>query len=440
MTESPRLPFDPDRVAADESASRSPRDNAMTVTQIASQVKQVITGGFPAKVRVVGQVSNLSNRAHWFFSLKDEGAAIRCVCFASSARKINFDVNDGMEVIATGRVDYYPEQGQIQLYVDKLEPVGQGALEIQFRALCEELRGKGYFDTEHKLPLPTFARRIAVVTSRSAAALQDVIDTASQIWAGCQLFLVDVRVQGTQAADEIAKAIGQLSSQGTQLGIDAILLTRGGGSIEDLWAFNEKVVADAVFHCELPIAAAIGHETDTTIAELVADSRCATPTQAAMVLVPDYAALALQVGQLSARLSLLTQQQHQAAVQRLAAVMRHQTFRSPDKLYEPIRRRLDELAGRLLAAGARRLTADRRLFEALARQLHTIGPSSVLDRGYSYTLSQEGQVVRSVNDAKNGELITTVLADGKLHSRIEKSNPRTRKKPRPDTQPNLFEK
>lgn len=434
MTDAPRLPFDPDRIEAPSDQ----RDRPMTVSQIAAQVKQVVATGFPGKVRVIGQVSNLSDRAHWFFSLKDDGAAIRCVCFASNARRIKFDVRDGLEVVATGRVDYYPEQGQLQLYVDNLEPVGEGALEMRFRALCEELRGKGYFDLEHKLELPQFAQRIAVVTSRSAAALQDVIDTAARRWAGCRLLLVDVRVQGEAAAGEIAGAINQLSRQGRKLGIDAILLTRGGGSIEDLWAFNEKPVAQAIFKCKLPIVAAIGHETDTTIAELVADARCATPTQAAMTLVPDAESLAQQVDQLGSRLTLLVRRRHELAAQRLNAIQRHRLFRQPDKLYEPIRLRLHELTTRLHNAGARQLADRRRRFDALHRQLQAISPAGVLERGYSYTLDKAGKLVRSVRDLKHGDLISTVLADGKVNSRVESKPDRSPRKAK-STEPGLFE-
>ncbi|MEE9404378.1 MAG: exodeoxyribonuclease VII large subunit, partial [Algisphaera sp.] len=258
-----------------------------SVSRLAGHVKRALQEGLPTKVRVAGEISNFSDRNHWYFSLKDADASIRAVMFASSARRVGFPVQAGMAVVATGRVDFYNAQGSVQLYVDKLEPVGQGARELALRVLMEELREAGYFAPERKKPLPAVPRRIAVVTSRSAAALQDVINTAQQRWAGCELVLVDVRVQGDAAAGQIAAAIRRLSAQGASQGIDAVILTRGGGSIEDLWAFNEREVADALFECTLPVVAAIGHETDTTVAELVADRRCATPTQAAMTLVPD---------------------------------------------------------------------------------------------------------------------------------------------------------
>ena len=406
-------------------------DAPLTVSQISARIKAALADGIPGRVHVVGEVSNLSNRSaggHWFFSLKDAGAALRCVMFASKARQVRFDVRDGLEVIATGRVDFYDAQGNVQLYVDKLEPVGQGALELELKRLMAELRKLGYFDPATKMELPVMPRRIAVVTSRSAAALQDVINTAHRRWLGCRLLLYDVRVQGDDAAPQIAKAIRTMSRQGDRLGLEAIILTRGGGSIEDLWAFNERVVADAIFKCRLPIVAAIGHETDTTIAELVADVRCATPTQAAMTLVPDHAALEHQVAQLSRRLTLLTRRRFEHAQQRLLTAARHTMFRRPQNILLPVRQRLDALDARLRPALPRQLEAATKQLDALTRQLEAIGPGSVLSRGYSYTLGPRDKLLRSVHDVQSGDRLTTVLADGRVLSRVEDGVSRRRKK------------
>jgi len=425
-------------------------DPPFTVSAVAAMVRGVLADYLPSKVRVIGEVSNFSGRSHWFFSLKDEQATLSCVCFASSARRVGFPVADGLQVIATGRIDYYDAQGRLQLYVDKLEPVGQGALELRFRALCEELRTAGYFDPARKKPLPAMPRRVAVVTSRSAAALQDVINTAGQRWAGCGLLLYDVPVQGDAAAPRISAALRALSSDGARLGIDAIILTRGGGSIEDLWAFNERAVADAVFECSLPIVAAIGHETDTTIAELVADMRCATPTQAAMTLIPDRQALAHQVDQLSSRLTLLLKRQYALNEQRLAAVMRHPIFSRPARMLELADQRLESLVQRLAMGLPRRLERSRDRLEASAKQLESVGPQNVLGRGYSYTLGQDGRVLRSVTQAVQGDVITTVVADGRFRSQIESGDgggkplpvkparPRRVKPKLDESQPGLF--
>ncbi|MEX2216217.1 MAG: exodeoxyribonuclease VII large subunit, partial [Phycisphaeraceae bacterium] len=441
-----RLPFNPDLIPPRESppappAPRGKGDQPVTVTQLALMVKDTLAQGLPVKLRVIGEISNLSDRTHWFFNLKDQGASIRCVCFASNVRRISFPVKDGMEVIATGRIDFYETGGNVQLYVDKLEPVGVGELELKFRALCDELRKLGYFAVERKKALPVMPRCIAVVTSRSAAALQDVINTAGKRWPGCRLLLFDVRVQGAAAAPEITKAINLLSKHGAKLGIDAIILTRGGGSMEDLWAFNERIVAEAIYQCSLPIVAAIGHETDTTVAELVADLRCATPTQAAMTLVPDQRALAHQVDQLSHRLRRMVTGTVTHEKQRLLHVARHAFFRRPDQMYAPIRERLrqletnlraalprllrerkqqfESLAAKLLTDLPRRVVSETQRLDALARQLESVGPMNVLSRGYTYTLDAAGKVLRSASDAKAGDELTTVLSDGRVKSRIE---------------------
>jgi exodeoxyribonuclease VII large subunit len=423
------------------------RGRPMTVGELAGRIKRALADGLPGKVRVVGEVSNLSDRTHWFFSLKDDGAALRCVCFASNVRRVGFPMRDGMQVVVTGQVDFYDAQGSVQLYVDTIEPVGQGALELRLRQMIEELRGLGYFDPEHKTPLPTMPTRIAVVTSRSAAALQDVIHTTAQRWAGCRLYLYDVRVQGEQAAGEIAEAISRLSRHGDKLGIDAVILTRGGGSIEDLWAFNERAVADAVYRCRLPIVAAIGHETDTTVAELVADVRCATPTQAAMTLVPDREALQHQVHQLGQRLTMTLRRHVEYAGQRLRSASRHTLFRDPKRLVDQGAQRLDETARRFRAAMPRRVAVEASRLDALTRQLGAVNPNNVLERGYSYTLGPGGKVLRHADDTRAGERIITVLSDGRIASVVEAGTSgggppiltRRRAKPKkPDTGPGLF--
>jgi exodeoxyribonuclease VII large subunit len=504
-----RLPFNPNMFSSpppmppappsppSPSRSRGSGDRPLTVTQLAGLVKETLLQGLPQKLRIIGQISNLSDRTHWFFNLKDAGASMRCVCFASNARRVSFPVKDGMEVIATGRIDFYDAQGNVQFYVDKLDPVGVGELELRYRALCDELRRLGYFEAERKKPLPVMPLGVAVVTSKTGAALADVINTAHKRWPGCRLMLLDVRVQGAAAAPEIASALNLLSRHGPRLGVDAIILTRGGGSMEDLWAFNERIVADAVYRCGLPIVAAIGHETDITIAELVADLRCATPTQAAMTLIPDQRALEDQVKQLGQRLRLVMSRHVRHDAQRLSAVEWHPVFRRPDQMYVPTRQRIEALAARLamglprsvrgrremveslaarlaallprllrggideveslalrLATGLRRrVKTKREQLEALARQLDSISPLEVLKRGYTYTLGSDGKVLRSAGEVKPGDRLTTVLGDGRVASIAEGGGPaaspqarppapasiiRPRKKASRDVEPGLF--
>lgn len=457
-----RLPFDPERTrAARQRTDATPGgdasggDRPLTVSQLADRIKTALADHFPQRVRVVGEVSNLSQRQHWFFSLKDEKqASLRCVCFASSARRITAPIEDGMEVVATGRLDFYPAQGQTQLYVDDMQPVGQGALELKLRQLIDQLREEGYFDEAHKRPLPVMPTRVAVVTSRSAAALQDVINTAHRRWPGCRLFLLDVRVQGASAAPEIAAAIHDLSKHGQRLGIDAIILTRGGGSIEDLWAFNERTVADAIYHCRLPVVAAVGHETDVTVAELVADLRCATPTQAAMKLIPERDALHQQLSHLAGRLRQDLHRQLHHARHRLDSAASRPFFRQPRVLTDQARRqvdqlearlaralphrlqpahqRLDHIAHRLHTALPQQLRAQRDRLTHLARHLEAVSPTRVLERGFTYTLDSRGQLVRHAADATPGQTLTTVFADGRVRSRVEGDTAK-RSTPKPTT-------
>lgn len=473
-----RLPFDLSRVPApppaDSTAGRTGRhrDEPLSVGEVAQLIKGALDAGLPTRLRVVGEVSNFSNRTHWFFSLKDATGTLNCVCFASSARRIRSTIANGEQVIATGRIDFYEEAGRVQLYVDAIEPVGAGPLEVQLRKLMEELREAGFFAAEHKRPLPPVPRRIAVVTSRSAAALQDVIDTARRRFPPARLLLYDVRVQGTAAAGEIAAAVRHLSEHGPALGIDAILLTRGGGSIEDLWAFNERIVAEALRECRLPTVAAIGHETDLTVAELVADVRAATPTQAVMALLPEAAALEQQVRATHDRLRRGVQRRLDTANSRLDAVANHPIFRRPAAVIDAASqrlerassglrraltarlpmaraqldraqreahatlvrrihreaRRIDDIDTRLRTVIDHRLTTARSTLDHLDRTLHAIGPHKVLQRGYTYTLTPDGSLLRDAADARAAGQLTTVFHDGRVNSTV--TDPHSRSAPR----------
>jgi len=439
------LPFDPEKVLgpAAEGTDRPRRDGArpLTVTQVAELIKRTLQEQVPSPLKVIGQVSNLSRSNHWFFSLKDEHAVIGCVVWASTARALGFVPADGDEVVATGHVSHYAPQGRTQLYVNKLEPVGAGALELKFRALCDELRRLGYFDEKRKKPLPAFPRRIAVITSLASAAVTDVIGTAAQRLASVGLLLVDVRVQGEGAAEQVAAAIRRVDRQRRRLGVDAILVTRGGGSAEDLWAFNDRAVADAVFDCSLPLVAAIGHESDTTVIELVADLRAATPTQAVMHLIPAGARLREQIDHLNERLTFLLRRALERGRQRLETLARHPLLRDPAMLLRQprqdvlarqrdlvraVRRRID-LGGVLAAHGVRlgraMQSSLQRLCEradALQRQLGGVDPNRVLARGYSYTTTLTGRLVKSVGDVAEGQLIRTRLSDGAIESQVQR--------------------
>jgi exodeoxyribonuclease VII large subunit len=462
-----RLPFDASKMAARKEAAGAgaakASDGALSVSQLAGMVEGVLRDKLPRPLKVVGEVSGFTDRTHWYFTLKDAGAAVSCVMFKAQAARAGFVPVVGQEVVATGFVDFYVPQGRTTFRVEKLDPVGAGALELAFRALCEELRGLGWFDAARKRPLPVFPRRVAVVTSRTGAALQDVIDTMRRRAPFVEVCLVDTLVQGPAAAPAVAAAVSWVSANAARLGIDTLIVTRGGGSAEDLWAFNDRGVAGAIVGCTIPVAAAIGHETDTTIAELVADARCATPTQAAMRCTPDAAALREQVEALwgaargagagvvrrardrvamaGARLSGSVRLAVAGGARRLAQAAARLEARRPARVLAERGARVERLAARLdgavrgrMAEARPRLTAAERgvggavvgllraeaeRVEGLRRQLELVGPASVLARGYSMTFGPGGGLVRKSGDVRPGEVVTTKLAEGTLRSVVE---------------------
>ncbi len=463
MTRKDRAPA----AASGRGLSSSGNDQPLTVTQLASTIESAIKGAFPAKIRVLGEISSVTNRTHYYFTLKDQSATISAVLFASAARKQRTPPTHGHKVIATGKLDYYAPNGRLSLIVEKLEPVGEGDLEQRYKALCEDLRARGWFDPLTKQPLPIFPRTIAIITSETSAALQDVLDTASRRCPAVNMLIVDARVQGDLAKSQIASAINRISNEHEQLGIDAIILTRGGGSLEDLWAFNEPIVAKAIHDCTVPIVAAIGHETDTTIAELVADERAATPTQAAMKLVPDREALREQLDSLTRRLTRelsTTLTTHTNHLNRLATTG---PLANPARLIEPLANKLAPLNHRLQSSTRAALSSQTQALDALAirlskhqpaavhatrrehiagltqrlstairtnlsrhvsqlnaaqRELNAIGPRQVLSRGYTLTTSPDGSVLRDASSINPGDQLTTHLHDGQVTSTVNGSS------------------
>ncbi len=464
-----RLPFNENDIKGappPRPTTPAPKHDHITVSQLAVLIDHALKEKLSTGLKVVGEISRFTERTHWYFDLKDSGAAIACVMWQSAAKKAGFTPEPGQQVLLTGRVEYYQPYGKTQFIVDKMEPIGAGALDLAYRKLVEELRALGWLDESRKRPLPMLPRKIAIVTSRTAAALQDVLDTIARRCPSLPLALVDVRVQGEGAAAEIAAAIRNIGRHHESLGIDAILVTRGGGSREDLWAFNERIVAEAIVHSPIPVVAAIGHEIDTTIAELVADVRAATPTQAAMRIAPDAAALRRQLSSIGGRLGTSLARQVQLESERLRSASRHSIFSDPirlvdekqEELADRIRdlhhalreklqtatRTLDDRARALdrhrpeavyarresaLTHASARLTTcitthlARRTaaLDSAARSLDLIGPHNVLKRGYSVTTAADGTIIRSAAHARPGEHIRTRLADGSFGSIVESS-------------------
>ena len=444
----PRRSFNPDEALGglfdppdDPAGSEQKAPEPLTPSALNTRIKDLLESNLRGPIEVVGEISNLRKQGHWYFAIKDETSVVSCVMWRSDAGRVRFDPRDGDEVVITGRVSHWVPGGRTQFYASSMRKQGVGTLEEQFQALCHELRGLGYFDVERKKRLPGFPRRIAVVTSATGAAIEDVRRTAATRLPSVELLVVDVRVQGEQAAEQIAAAIKRLDQSAQRLGIDAILVTRGGGSREDLWAFNERIVADAAFACRTPLVAAIGHEVDTSVIELIADHRSSTPTQAAMHLVPDRSELVAQVEYQQDRLSSALTRRAEAAADRLgraprdlaralgARLERARTkvaeLDSQLKLQRPSARlatvsaRLGALETRLRATIEHRVTTASTRLESDRLRLNAVGPRSVLGRGFTCTLDDTGQVLRSSDALVPGSMLTTVFEDGRVRSRVE---------------------
>ena len=443
-----------------------PADRPLTVSDLSKLIDGALRAGLPTSLRVLGEVSNFTDRTHWYLDLKDAESVVNCVVFASTARRTPFKPEIGQEIVATGHIELYAKSGRLSFIVEKLEPVGAGALDLAFRKLCDELKALGWFDPARKRRLPTFPRRIAVITSPQGAALQDVLVTMKRRCAAVSVLVVGVRVQGDGAAEEVTHAIRRISREHKSLGVDAILVTRGGGSREDLWAFNDRSLAEAILKSPIPVVAAIGHETDITIAELVADERGATPTQAAMRLTPDTPSLLHQLDSMLQRLtSLITRQvrfdahrlealarrpaltnparsiflarerlqaverrmstalrhrQHQQAARLSASAFKLETSR-PSALLAASRERLAALRARLDACISTRMRSRSATLDAFRRQLDAVSPLRVLERGYSVTTTPQGQIIRDASTLKPGSTIRTRVAKGEFTSTVTNS-------------------
>jgi len=353
----------------------------LTVLQLTQMVRGAISARLPSELHVAGQISNLSapSGGHLYFTLKDAASEVRCVMWRSAAAHLKFRPGDGLEVVATGGVDVFEPRGQYQLYVRRLEPRGVGALELAFRQLKERLGREGLFDPDRKRRLPRFPRAIAVVTSPSGAALRDIVQTLARRWPIATVIVVGVRVQGDGAATEIADAIRRVNVESKKLGgIDALIVGRGGGSIEDLWAFNEEVVARAIHASDVPVISAVGHEVDFTIADFVADLRAATPTAAAELVAPMRDEVLAAFESWGIRLGRSVRSGLDLARSRLASQERSPVFREPLTLVQRRGERVDDLAARLGMAIRTRLGRIAAALHEAEVRLTRVRPEAVL--------------------------------------------------------------
>jgi exodeoxyribonuclease VII large subunit len=392
-----------------------------TVSEVTQAVKSLLEEGF-ASVWVEGEISNLvrPSSGHVYLSLKDANCQLRAVIFRGVALRLKFDPRDGQEVIARGRLSVYAVRGEYQLIVEELHPKGIGALELALRQLKEKLSRLGYFDAKRKKPLPALPRRVALVTSPTGAAVRDMVEILGRRWPATEVWVCPVRVQGDGAAGEIAAAVRLLNRLRC---VDVMILGRGGGSIEDLWAFNEESAARAIFESMIPVVSAVGHEIDVTIADLVADRRALTPSEAAELVVPKREELLERLIRQGGRMRELVAGQLQQAWQRWHDLAQRRAFRLPLDRVREHERRLDDWQQRLDRAVRQRLVRARHDLEGRGARLETLSPLNVLARGYSLTRTDpDGLLVRNAAQVKPGDRLVTLVHHGRITSRVETSD------------------
>jgi exodeoxyribonuclease VII large subunit len=394
-----------------------------TVSQVTDEVRALLEKGF-ANVWVEGEITNLSRptSGHVYLTLRDANACLKSVMYRAQALRLpaGLELHDGLEVVALGRVSVYAPRGDYQFLIDRLFPKGLGAAELALRQLREKLFKLGYFDPKRKKRLPRFPRSLCLIASATGAAVRDIIEILKQRWPATKVAVRPSRVQGDGAAEEIAAAIEQINrwKDKRMVQVDAIIIGRGGGSVEDLGAFNTEVVTRAIYGSKIPVISAVGHEVDTTLADLVADVRAATPSHAAELVVPDRFEVLEDVHNLRERLNDVMQRQLEFYGQRLDDLAQRRVLRQPAERLRDMTRRLDEQGERLTRAARLRLERAQRDIEARAGRLESLSPLNVLARGYSLTRSGAG-LVRSADQVRPGEMLVTTVQHGTIISRVE---------------------
>lgn len=398
--------------------NRPSQDKIYTVTEITREIKSTLEGSFSA-VWVEGEISNylLHSSGHRYFTLKDENSQIKCTLWKFRGNQLRFQPEDGMKVMIWGNVTVYERNGQYQLDVAELIPAGLGVLEMAFRQLKEKLFQEGLFDEEHKKPIPDFPETIGVVTSPTGAAIRDIVRIIRDRFPGVSVVIRPVRVQGEGAAEEIAQAIREFNRFAK---IDVMIVGRGGGSLEDLWAFNEEVVARAIYDSEIPVISAVGHEIDFTISDLVADLRAPTPSAAAQMVVQDKRILLKQLESDIGRLASLSDSMLEFAKQRLKGARESYGFRRPLDIVSQRSQRTDEVVGQVLDGIQNRFKIKSDAVSLLSEKLKALSPSSILKRGYSITRRlPDLKLITDAKILKEEDRIEVKLFKGRIESQVK---------------------
>lgn len=397
------------------------------VSEVNDYIKTIMDGdGLLSGLTIRGEISNYKvyPSGHHYFSLKDAGGAIRCVMFRGSAAALRFRPENGMKVLASGRVSVFPRDGAYQLYCQRLTPEGVGDLYVAFEQLKKKLQAEGLFDPSHKKPLPPFPQRIAIVTSAAGAAIHDMLRILGKRYPLAKVILLPVRVQGVEAPAEIAGAIRYVNR--FQLA-DLIITGRGGGSMEDLWAFNDERVARMIYLSQIPVISAVGHEPDVTISDFVADLRAATPSNAAELAVPEQGELRERIAALRLRLAQAEERRLKLIRQQVEKLQSARVLQNPKNYLEDRRLLLDFQQNKLTAAMRQLVLKKQQDFVARRTALEAMSPLKVLSRGYAMTRDSAGRVVTDAAALKPGEIITVALRNGEVDAAVREirggSNP-----------------
>ena len=390
----------------------------LTITQLNEYIRSKLDAdGLLNAVAVKGEISNykLYPSGHHYFTLKDENSALKCVMFKGNALRLRFRPENGMKIIAMGKISVFPRDGAYQLYCTAMAMDGIGDLYAAFEQLKKKLSAQGLFDPAHKKPIPQFPETIGIITSSAGAAVHDMLRILNKRYPLAKVRLLPVRVQGAEAPGEIAAAIRYANHHRLA---DLLIVGRGGGSIEDLWAFNEEIVAHAIYDSQIPVISAVGHEPDVTISDFVADLRAATPSNAAELAVPDREALAQVLDSMANAMSNALIRQIKAHRQHLDVLSKSPALRSPTGYLEQKQRQLELLKNRLIAAENQNISRNTQRYVALTAKLDAMSPLKVLTRGYSLVQSERGEVIRSVSQTEPGERICVNVSDGRLFATV----------------------
>ena len=395
--------------------SKEKVEKFFTVSQITRKIRASLEYNF-SNISILGEISNVRTpgSGHVYLTLKDKSSQLQAVVFRNIANKIKFELKDGMEVISFGSVTVYEPRGQYQLIINKIEPKGIGALQLAFQQLKEKLEKEGLFDQTHKKPIPFIPQKIGVVTSPTGAAIKDILNIIDRRFANVEILIYPVKVQGEGAAQEIAEAITELNAL---TDIDVIIAGRGGGSLEDLWAFNEEVVARSIYNSRIPVISAVGHEIDITIADLVADKRALTPSEAGELVVPRKDLLLDMLEKLNTRLLQSLTGKLRLSKERLVRVANSYVMRQPFDRLRRWQQRLDEFAQRLNINITHALNTEREKLSGIAGKLESLSPLNVLKRGYTITTRlEDNKSLREVKGLNKGDKIKTNFSKGSVIS------------------------